>query len=199
MTDYFALLQQPRRPWLEEESVKKQFLALSAAAHPDRVHGASPDEKVAATQRFSELNAAYNCLKEPRDRLRHLVELELGRKPGDLKNVPTDLADMFMKIAASCQTTDRLIAERARIQSPLLQAGFFEKVQPHLDTLEQLQQQIAGLQAHALDQLQALDKAWENPSQRASVMPLLEELSQVLGFHGRWRAQLREAHFSLTL
>ncbi len=36
VTDYFALLNEPRRPWLEPETLKSKFLALAAEAHPDK-------------------------------------------------------------------------------------------------------------------------------------------------------------------
>jgi len=199
MTDRFALLGQPRRPWLDEEQLKKQFLALSAEAHPDRRHSATPEEKAAATQCFTGLNAAYNCLKEPRERVRHLVELELGRKPGDLKNVPTELADAFMKIAATSRMTEKLVAEKATIQSPLLLAGFLEKIQPHLDSIEQLQRTVTRLHAAALERLQSLDSAWQDAENRNAVLQQLEELAHILGFHGRWQTQLQEAHLRLTL
>jgi hypothetical protein len=40
MQDAFALLNEPRRPWLEAEALKQKFLALSSAVHPDRVSAA---------------------------------------------------------------------------------------------------------------------------------------------------------------
>ena len=73
MTDYFALFDEPRRPWLDTDSLKAKFLALSAQAHPDRVHGAAETDKLAANHRYTELNAAYNCLREPRDRLIQII------------------------------------------------------------------------------------------------------------------------------
>jgi len=36
MTDYFALLDEPRRPWLDVSSLKQKFLARSSEVHPDR-------------------------------------------------------------------------------------------------------------------------------------------------------------------
>src|SRR6266478_7291458 len=95
MTDYFALLDEPRRPWIEPDSLKRKFFALSAEDHPDRVHQASDAEKVAAQQRYTELSAAYNCLREPKERLRHLLELERGTKPEDIQRIPSDLMDVF--------------------------------------------------------------------------------------------------------
>ena len=59
MTDYFALLNEPRRPWLDPDSLKKKFLALAAGIHPDRIHNADELEKAEANRRYAELNAAY--------------------------------------------------------------------------------------------------------------------------------------------
>ena len=74
MTDYFSLFNEPRRPWLDAEKLKARFLTLSAECHPDRAVTAA--EREAATARFTELNAAHNCLREPRERLQHLLALE---------------------------------------------------------------------------------------------------------------------------
>ena len=68
MTDYFALLDEPRRPWLEPDSLKARFLALSAEVHPDRLHNAPEAQKQAANQQCAELNSAYRCLREPKER-----------------------------------------------------------------------------------------------------------------------------------
>ena len=78
MTDYFALLNEPRRPWIDSEALKARFLVLTAEAHPDRVHNALPAKKKSAHERYTELNTAYLCLREPRESLRHLLELERG-------------------------------------------------------------------------------------------------------------------------
>jgi curved DNA-binding protein CbpA len=79
--DNFALLGQPRLPWLDPVALKAAFLEQSARLHPDRVQAAGAEEKAAATARFAELNAAYNCLREPKERLLHLLELERARRP----------------------------------------------------------------------------------------------------------------------
>ncbi len=57
MTDCFELLQEPRRPWIEGGALKARFLELSAAAHPDRVHGATESERAQANARSAELAA----------------------------------------------------------------------------------------------------------------------------------------------
>ena len=48
MTDYFAVLEEPRRPWVEPDALKQRYLLLSAQYHPDRCHGAAPEKKAEA-------------------------------------------------------------------------------------------------------------------------------------------------------
>src|ERR1039458_7617080 len=117
MTDFFALLNEPRRPWLDADLLKQKFLALSANAHPDRIHSASESDKVDATKRFTELNTAYSCLAEPKLRLLHLLELELGAKPKDIQQIPTALADLFAEVATSCRSADGFLVEKTKATS----------------------------------------------------------------------------------
>ena len=48
MTDYFALLDEPRRPWLDPEAIRQKFFARSGGVHPDKIHAASDAEKAVA-------------------------------------------------------------------------------------------------------------------------------------------------------
>ena len=88
MIDSFALLAEPRRPWLDPDLLKQKFLTLAAGLHPDRFHNAGELEKAGASRRYADLNAAYHCLAAPKSRLRHLLELELGAKPKDIQQIP---------------------------------------------------------------------------------------------------------------
>src|SRR5712675_2780384 len=124
MTDYFALLREQRRPWIDPELLKQKFLGLSAEVHPDQVHGGEESEKRVAQEHYAELNAAYNCLREPKERLAHLLELETGAKPRQVQNVPPDLMDAFMEITNVCRGADAFLAEKNATTSPLLRLQF---------------------------------------------------------------------------
>src|SRR4051812_12696266 len=106
MTDYFVLLGQPRRPWIDESSFKQRFLELSASFHPDRVHHLDETERAAAQVRYLDLNAAYQCLREPRSRLRHLLELERGALSRDVQEIPSDLVTVFTSVGEACRSAD---------------------------------------------------------------------------------------------
>src|SRR3954453_19129204 len=119
MTDYFQLLQEPRRPWLDTDVLKTRFLERSSAVHPDRDHNASEAEKQAANARYTELNSAYQALREPKERLLHLLTLETGAKPREVQAILPGAMDLFLEVAGKCREADAFLAEKNRATSPL--------------------------------------------------------------------------------
>src|SRR5882724_876065 len=146
MTDCFALLEEAHRPWLDPDSLKQKFLTLSALVHPDRAHNSNETEKNAAHLRYMEMNAAYNCLRDPKERLRHLLELERGARPNDLQQIPPDLMDVFMEVSRICRDTDSFLTEKAKVSSPLLKVKLFERAQSWTDSLTALQRKLNAWQ-----------------------------------------------------
>jgi DnaJ-domain-containing protein 1 len=202
VTDYFALLHEPRRPWLEPETLKTKFLALAAEAHPDKQSCASESEKLAANRRYAELNAAYRCLAEPKLRLLHLLELELGAKPGDVQQIPRALADLFTEVAETCRNTDDFLAEKSKAVSPLLLVHLFERAQEWVERLRALQTKLAGLHDKLIAELKSLDVSWTAKSQsgeRTALLNRLEELYRLLGYFNRWNSQIQERVVRLSL
>ena len=200
MTDYFALLDEQRRPWLDPDLLKQKFLFLSAEVHPDRVHGAEEALKRAAQERFAELNAAYNCLREPKDRLAHLIELETGAKPKQVQNVPPDLMNTFMEITNICRGADDFLAEKNATTSPLLKLQLFERGQEWTEKLMSSQRKINTWREELLDQVRKLDQEWASSSaKRRELISALETQCQLLGYFGRWGAQVQERIVQLSL
>ena len=203
MTDFFALLNEPRRPWLEPDSLKEKFLAISAEVHPDRVHSASDSEKLDAQQRYTELNSAYHRLRDPKDRLQHLLELELGAKPQQVQTIPADLMNLSMHVGQLCRETDSFLAEKARTSSPLLQVQLFERAQECIEKLSSMQQRINSQQAALLAELKAVDARWaesdrSDSAQHAPLLRRLEELYHLFGYFSRWQNQLQERIVQLS-
>ena len=196
MTDHFALLNTLRRPWLDPDLLKQTFFTLSAELHPDRVHDADPVEKRRANERYAELNAAYQCLREPRERLRHLLELELGAKPSDLTQVPEDLMDLFFAIGKEFRAVDALLVEKSNATSPLLQVQLFERGQDRVEKLGALRQTIAVRRDALLLELEPMNAAWKMPAARP--LERLQEIWRLLSFYERWLAQLQERVVKLT-
>lgn len=186
MTDYFAVLDEPRRPWLDPEALKAKFLSLSAAVHPDRVHGRPEPERKEAQRRYTELNAAYQCLRDTKLRLQHLLELERGGKLQDVQEIPPETMDLFFRVGKVCRETDLFLTEKRRVTSPLLKVGMFERGQQWHARVDEL----------ALDLRQRMD-ALEDALKGTD--PPLEAIYRLVSYYGRWLAQLQERKVQLTL
>jgi hypothetical protein len=201
MSDYFALLSEPRRPWLDADLLKRKFLALASDAHPDRFHSASESQKKETTQRYAQLNAAYNCLAEPKSRLLHLLELELGAKPKDIQQIPAALADLFAEVATTCNRADGFLAEKLRATSPLLQVQFVERGQDWVERLNILKKRLGELREKLEDDLKSLDERWlsQEAISRRQMLPELEELYRLCSYFKRWHGQIQDRVVQLSI
>lgn len=205
MTDYFSLLDESRRPCIDAAEVKAKFLARSAEVHPDRFHEAAEADKLVATDRFAALNAAHNCLREPRERLRHLLELESGCAPENTQQVPPDAMDLFMEVGQLCRDTDQFLEARARVSSPLLKVQWFERGMQWTDRLNALQHKLGSRRDALAVELQTMNAAWATaPSAgspaRRDALPLdrLEEIYRAFSYVLRWTAQVQERLVQLS-
>src|SRR5436309_424535 len=104
--DYFSVFGEPRRPWLDPENLKQKFMQFSSETHPDRTHNASTAARADAQNQFTELNSAYNCLRNPRLRLQHFIELETGARPAQVETVPPSLMNMFFDVGKVVREAD---------------------------------------------------------------------------------------------
>jgi len=197
--DNFALLQEPRRPWHDPDSLKTVFLRLAAQVHPDKLHQAGASDKAAANQRYAELNAAYHCLLEPKERLRHLLELESDAKPTDVQSIPPGLMDLLVEIGQICRETDLFLAARSETASPLLKVQMFETGMAWTDKLNQLRQRIDLRREELLAELKSMNAAWNaapppGSAGRAAALPLkrLEQVCRVFSYMARWTEQIQE-------
>lgn len=204
--DCFALLDEPRRPWIDPETLKARFQRLSGAAHPDRVHAAGVAAHADATQHYASLSAAYQRLRDPKERLLHLIELERGHKPAGIERVPPELMDLFSQVGQLNQELKRFLAGRSQVSSPLLRVRWFEqglawteRVDALLASLETIRNQLSG-------RLQELNSAWDTApapghADRAALLPLdeLERIFRTMSYLNRWTSQLQEQAVQLRL
>lgn len=201
MTDYFALLDEPRSPWIEPDSLKQKFLSRSAQVHPDRVHNATPTEKDAAQTQYTELNAAYTTLREPKNCLRHFLELETGAKPKEVQTIPQSLMDQFFSVAQVCREADTFLARKTTVSSPLLHVQLFEQGQTHSEKLIALQHSVHEWRDQLLRELKQFSEhcaSKSNLPNREATLQRLEEIYRLLSYYNRWEVQLQERIFQLA-
>ncbi|MBI4664585.1 MAG: hypothetical protein HY735_37815 [Verrucomicrobia bacterium] len=206
MVDYFALLDEPRRPWIDPDKLKAKLVATAAEVHPDRVHTCPDDEKLNATGRSAQLNAAYQCLGEPKARVLHLLELELGAKPKEIERTPQAMMDLFFQIGPVLRDVDGFLAERAKVASPLLRVQRLEQGLGWMDELNALLRTIKVQRERMFEELQAMNVRWETaqetpPPERREALPLdrLEQIYRVLSYLSRWSDQIQARLLELSL
>ncbi len=203
MSDCFALLDEPRRPWLDPARLKEKFLALSTTVHPDRVHGGTEAERSTAQERYTQLNAAYQCIREPKARLQHLLELETGAKPAQVQNIPAEMMQLAQTVGQLCRQADAFLTEKRATTSPLLQVQLFERGQQWSEKVSELQRQLQSHQERLEAELKALDAAWDAKASggsgtREMALKQLEALYRLFSYFGRWSNQLQERLVQLS-
>jgi curved DNA-binding protein CbpA len=196
MIDYFALLGEPRSPWLDPEALKRKFLALSAQFHPDRVHGEAAAEQAAAQAHYTDLNAAYQCLREPKLRLKHWLLLERGAAPQDFQGVDPDLMELFGPLSDACREADALVRQKADLASALLEAQWFGRAQECGQKLREVQRRVKARTGRLEQALRELGSRWCDATPTSQARGILleqgEELYRLFGFLTRWNQQIEE-------
>jgi hypothetical protein len=122
MTDYFALLGEARRAWLEPDRLKEKYYALNRAAAAN-----------------ADLNEAFRVLSDPKLRLHHLltledVELTAGRE------VPPSVAELFWNSGTLLRKIERWLLQRKGTGSVLARALLEperRELEQRLNTLEE--------------------------------------------------------------
>ncbi len=175
--DYFALLGEERRPWLDPERVSETFRRMSRTLHPDQP-GA---EEV--TVEFAVLNQAQQTLRDPKLRLAHLIGLEFPevRLSGPAA-VPAALADRIGPILSLLQEADGLLGAKAAAGSALTRALLARRELELRELAEEQLQAVEALYEHAIEDLRDEDKSAGR----------LVALYQRLAYLTRWRGQLQE-------
>jgi curved DNA-binding protein CbpA len=189
MTDYFALLDQPRAPWLDSASLKDAYHRKTLQTHPDTARADSSEGG------FAELNEAYQVLQDPKRRLHHLLELQ-GRAPSPSGlTVPQELQNLFPAIGALTQRAN-LLLEKMKAATNALSRSLLK---PQLLELQketaELRQKLQTLSGTALVQLRAANSRWATNS--SEEIAALSDLYFTFAYLGRWSAQLDEIRFQL--
>ena len=206
MDDAFSLFGEPRRPWLEPEPLKRLFLDRSSPIHPDRVHSTSPEEKAKANSTYAALNAAHAVLREPKDRLALLLELERASPLKDIQRIPPGTMDLFVEVGQTCRDVDGFLAEKAATTSPMVKLRLFERGMDWVDRLNELQRKISQRREELFGELKGMNALWEKAPpvgspDRLAALPLerLEEIYRVLSYVARWTGQIQERIVALSV
>ena len=195
MIDYFALLDQPRAPWLDLPKLKDAYHQKTLQAHPDAQ--ATRGSPAPADEAFANLNEAYQVLHDPKRRLHHLLSLEGTAPPSTGQAVPEHLQDLFPQIATLTQRADRLREKLQATSNALSRSLLKPQILEMQQETKELRERIQNLTDASIEQLFQIHAAWA--SNRAEQIEDLSNLYFTFAYLSRWSAQLDEITFQLSL
>jgi curved DNA-binding protein CbpA len=186
MTDYFAFLRQPHQPLLDDRAIEQAFHQRARLLHPDAAGANERDE-------FAQLNTAFNVLRDPRLRLRHLLELE-GVMPAKELLAP-ELVELFSRAAEISHQAKAEIAKERSSDSAIARSVARLKRSQIGTELVSVLQELEANERCARSDLEDLNEIWgkERPAAVAKAM----QLQQRFTILQRWIDTLRELQFQL--
>jgi len=190
MTDYFALFEQPRRPWLDPEELKQVFHQKTLETHPDAQ--TEPGEN----ETFTQLNEAYQVLREPKRRLQHLLSLEKSAPATKNVPVPANIEQLFPVVAALMQEMDGLVQKLASA-SALSRSLVRPELLKTAGKARQMQAALTQLHDKAVAELRELSQSWL-PG-RMNHETELHSLYLQFAYVTRWLGELEEKRTQLRI
>jgi molecular chaperone HscB len=169
--DYFALLEMPRKLWINMQELEQKFLQLSWRLHPDKYVNATETERELSLKHSSELNDAYRILRDPIARVEYLLGLEGERKEGEKKQqAPPELLEEVFELNESLDELREARATGGDIRSLKSRLEAAEK-----NFQEKLGQVDARLQSVAREWDAAVDSAADGAT-RKQLMAKMNDL-----------------------
>ncbi|HEY2572600.1 MAG TPA: DnaJ domain-containing protein [Verrucomicrobiaceae bacterium] len=183
MTDAFAILGLPRQAALDGESLRQAYAARSRAAHPD--HGG--DEQQAA-----EVNQAYETLRAPEKRLRHLLELVAPKDEKQWRTVPMDESMMshFSMLGKALESSAKFLERKHEAQSAIAKALLASGEMQHREALERIGMELEGRRIEMEARLSEIDAALH--ANDATIWKQVAILQARFAYLGKWQTQIRE-------
>jgi curved DNA-binding protein CbpA len=195
MIDYFALLDQPKAPWLDPEGLKETYHQKTLEAHPDTQ--ASRDGADPADATFSNLNEAYQVLRDPKRRLHHLLSLHGAAPSSTGQAVPEQLQDLFPTVGALIQRTNRLLEKLGETSNALSRSLLKPQILEVQQETKEVRKKIQNLSDASHEQLRQINAAWaDNPAEQVE---RCSKLYFAFAYLSRWSTQLDELTFQLSL
>jgi curved DNA-binding protein CbpA len=192
MTYYFALLDEPRAPWLDPDKLKDRYHQKTLQTHPDTQTSPS-----GADATFTSLNEAYQVLRDPKRRLHHLLSLEGAAPSSTDQTVPNQLHDLFPAFGALTQRAN-LLLEKIRATSNALSRSLLKPqiLEVQIEA-KAVREKIQDFSDASLAELRQINTAWANNP--AEQFEGLSNLYFAFAYLTRWSTQLDEMMFQLSL
>ena len=108
-TDYFTMMQVEKRPCVDLNKLKENYLKTSEVIHPDKYYNASPEVKELALACSSLLNKAYSTLRDPKERIKYLISIETDKEAPVSSRASAGTMEFFIEASDVCSEADTFI------------------------------------------------------------------------------------------
>ena len=171
-SDYFAMLELPRKLWLEMSVLEQKFLQLSWKLHPDNFVNASQEEREISLKRSSELNDAYRTLRDPIGRVEYLLAVEGARKEGENKQqAPPELLEEVFELNESLD----------ELRDAKSSGGDTASLKQRLEAAEKnFEQKLAEVDGRLQATAREWDKAIDDNADEAARKQVMAKLNELL-------------------
>ncbi len=173
MTDYFALFDQPLKPWLDPEELKEIYHARTRTAQPE-----------------AELIEAYQVLRDPKRRLHHLLSLRGEAPSRENAAVPREIENLFPDVAGLTRETDVIVTKLSHATTSLSRSLLKNEITAIQKRITEMLAKISELKNAALVRLQSV---------KENDFAQLHALYLQFSYLNRWIEQLEERQLQLSL
>jgi hypothetical protein len=189
MVDCYALMDLPRRAWLDREEARTAFQRAGAARHPDAA--SSETERAEREISFQQLQEAYAVLASTPTRLKHLAALLDAGFESRSGVLDETLMKLFSSINEGLHQADALASKKEFATSNLARALLASECLETQEILETLGGKIVARQELLQERLMAWDA---NPQHQIAD---LQNAAQEAAFLDRWEQQIQQRRMKL--
>lgn len=193
MTDYFALLDQPRRPWIDLDELKRSYHQKTLQFHPDAQILRGLTNPAGAD--FSNLNEAYQVLRDPKRRLHHLLSLE-GIPPSHHETIPNQLQELFPQVSTFSHRSKGFLEKLGATSNKLTRSLLTVEALQLQKEGKGIRQQVQNLFDASLREVHEIDKIWKE--NWPAHLKTLSSLHATFAYLTRWLSQLDEMIFQVS-
>lgn len=189
--DYFTFLEVEKRPSVDLERLKENFLKESEIVHPDRYFNASPEVKEIAMAYSSVLNKAYSTLKDPKERIKYLISLETDKEAPVSSRASTETMEFFIEASDVCKEADAFLKKGNSGESE--RGGLISRLQAFKEDSQNRWRRI-------INEIEEVDGEWVTTptGNRKPLLRRLLGLSHELSYLSKLQSLLDEMIVSLS-
>ncbi len=190
-TDYFTLLEVEKRPAVDLVRLKENFLRMSEMTHPDKYYNASPEVRETAMAYSSLLNQAYSTLKDPKERIRYMISLEMDKEAPVSSRASAETMEFFIEASDVCNEADTFLKKGTIREAERRDLG---------DRLQGFKKEYQERWGRVLREIETSDVEWiaTSPENRKPLIRKLLSLSHELSYLSKLQSLINEMIIGLS-